>query len=161
TILPGHLTPEEAREACRSLKSSILRQEVYALDGTEAARRPYTVIENNYTIRPLQPRLQNRHAVFFTHARETVSFNYERRLYHAAGRRRADPRVTHDITLSVDDFRNVLPLVNVRYGRRYPQLSHPRNSGGMHPQERTLLTLTANSYTNALSLPDAYRTPMP
>ena len=29
TTLPERLTPEEAREACRSLKGSMLRQEVY------------------------------------------------------------------------------------------------------------------------------------
>src|SRR3984957_13617392 len=81
TIPPGHLTPEEAREACRSLKGSTLRQEIYALDGKEESCRPYTVSESNFTIRPLQPRGRNLHAVFFTHARESVSFNYERKLY--------------------------------------------------------------------------------
>ena len=35
TILPEDLTPEEAREACRSLKGSMLRQEIYGLDETE------------------------------------------------------------------------------------------------------------------------------
>ena len=34
TVLPAGLTLEEEREACRALKGSMLRQEVYALDGT-------------------------------------------------------------------------------------------------------------------------------
>ncbi len=68
TILPGNLMPEEAREACRSLKGSMLRQEVYALDSSEESQRPYTASESNFMIRPLQPREGNRHAVFFTHA---------------------------------------------------------------------------------------------
>ena len=34
TILPTGLPVEEAREACRSLKGAMLRQEVYAEDGT-------------------------------------------------------------------------------------------------------------------------------
>ena len=85
TILPAGLTPEEAREACRSLKGSMLRQEIYALDGTEESGRPYSVAESNLTIRLLQPRGQNRHAVFFTHPREHVTFHYERKLYDIDG----------------------------------------------------------------------------
>jgi Insecticide toxin TcdB middle/N-terminal region/Insecticide toxin TcdB middle/C-terminal region/Salmonella virulence plasmid 65kDa B protein len=104
TILPERLTPEEAREACRSLKGSMLRQEVYGLDETEAASRPYRVTESNFTIRALQGRGPNRHTVFFTHAREQVSFEYERKLYEIDGRRHADPRVAHAITLEVDVF---------------------------------------------------------
>ena len=68
TILPSNLTPEEAREACRALKGSMLRQEVYALDGTALTRRPYTVAESNFTIAPFQPRRTNRHAVFLASA---------------------------------------------------------------------------------------------
>jgi Insecticide toxin TcdB middle/N-terminal region/Insecticide toxin TcdB middle/C-terminal region len=101
TILPGHLTPEEAREACRSLKGSTLRQEIYALDGKEESRRPYSVTESNLTIRMLQGRGPNRHAVFLTHPREQVAFQYERKLYDVEGRRRADPRVSHNVALEV------------------------------------------------------------
>ena len=51
TVLPAGLTLEEEREACRALKGSMLRQEVYALDGTdEEQAHPYTVTEQNFTI---------------------------------------------------------------------------------------------------------------
>jgi hypothetical protein len=33
TVLPDGLTAEEEREACRALKGSMLRQEIYGLDG--------------------------------------------------------------------------------------------------------------------------------
>ncbi len=33
--MPINLTANEAYDACRSLKGSLLRQEVYALDGSE------------------------------------------------------------------------------------------------------------------------------
>ena len=56
TVLPDDLTVEEEREACRALKGSMLRQEVYALDGTDKEPHPYTVTEQNFTIRRLQPR---------------------------------------------------------------------------------------------------------
>ena len=56
TVLPTGLTLEEEREACRALKGAMLRQEVYALDGTEEKEaHPYVVTEQNFTIRMLQP----------------------------------------------------------------------------------------------------------
>ena len=55
-MLPAGLTLDEEREACRALKGSMLRQEVYALDGVgEDADypfgHPYTVTEQNFTVR--------------------------------------------------------------------------------------------------------------
>ena len=79
------------REACRALRGSILRQEVYALDGTDAADRPYSVSERNYTIEVLQPQGPNQYAVFFAHPRETIDFHYERKLFKVAGNTLADP----------------------------------------------------------------------
>ena len=63
TRLPFDLAGNEAQEACRALKGSLLRQEIYALDGTDAEDRPYTVSEHNYTIELLQPQGTNSHAV--------------------------------------------------------------------------------------------------
>ena len=97
TVLPGDillpdgtrvayaLSPEESREACRALRGSLLRQEVYALDDTPAAGRPYTVSESNQTIEALQPQGPNQYGVFFAHPRETVDYHYERSLYPMAG----------------------------------------------------------------------------
>jgi RHS repeat-associated protein len=161
TILPERLIPEEAREACRSLKGSMLRQEVYGLDETDEADRPYSVAENNFTIRTLQRRGPNRHAVFFTHAREQVSFHYERKLYDIDGRRRADPRIAHGVTLEVDDYGNVLKSVAIGYGRRFADRSPLLTEADRENQSRILLTLTENDYTNAVSEADAWRTPLP
>jgi RHS repeat-associated protein len=167
TVLPDDLSAEEIREACRSLKGGILRQEVYALerrpDGTlsEAADRPYTVSERNYTIKRLQPRDSNQHAVFFSHARETIDFQYERRLYDIEGEMRADPRVTHAVTLAVDDFGNVLQSVAIGYGRRFDDPDPLLTDADRAKQSQTLLTLTENGYTNPVAENDAYRTPLP
>jgi RHS repeat-associated protein len=160
TILPEDRMPEEAREACRALKGSTLRQEVYALDATEESPRPYTVAESNFTIHTLQIRDRNRHAVFFTHARESISFNYERKLYEIDGRRRADPRVTHSVTLKTDDYGNVLQVVNIGYGRRFPDRSSLLNNSDRAAQQQILLTLSTNRFTNAVLDPDAFRTPL-
>src|SRR5690606_29983782 len=100
TILPEGLTVEEEHEACRALKGAMLRQEVYALDGTEREPHPYLVTEQNFTIRVLQRRGGNRHAVFFTHPREALTYHYERNP--------TDPRIGHSVTLEVDDYGNVL-----------------------------------------------------
>ncbi len=160
TILPSHLTPEEAREACRSLKGSVLRQEVYALDGKEESNRPYTVAESNFTIRPLQPCGRNRHAVFFTHARETVTFNYERKLFDIAGCLRADPRVTHDINLEIDDYGNLLKSASAGYGRRFADPSPLLTDADREKQKAILLSFNSNRYTNAVRHADAYRNPL-
>ena len=150
TVLPPGLTLEEEREACRALKGAMLRQEVYALDGTPKAVHPYTVTEQNFTIRRLQPRDGNRHAVFFTHARETINFHYERNS--------VDPRVQHALTLEVDDYGNVLKQAAIGYGRRVSPLS---TQWDRDRQTTPLLTYTENRVTNAVEAADDYRSPLP
>ena len=161
TIIPAHLTAEEAREACRALKGSMLRQEIYALDGKEESTRPYTVVESNSTIVPLQPKQHNLHAVFFTHPRESITFNYERRLYETDGFRHADPRVTHSATLQVDNFGNVLKSVSIGYGRRFADSSPLLTDCDRGKQQQTLVTYAENRFTNPIDESHSYRTPLP
>lgn len=151
TVLPDGLTAEEEREACRALKGSMLRQEVYALDGTEEEKHPYTVAEQNFTLRLMQPRDGNRHAVFFTHARESISYHYERDP--------ADPRLSHALTLEVDDFGNVLKSAAVGYGRRQPDLT--LSAEDQAKQTEIHITHTENGVTNAIEANDDYHTPLP
>ena len=119
TVLPDGLDAFETQEAYRALKGHALRVEVYAEDGSPAAANPYTVTEQNFTVRCLQPMGGNRHAVFFVHPREALSFDYER-----TG---TDPRVSHEITLQADDYGNVA-------AQRVHRLSSPRRL----PASRTL-----------------------
>lgn len=159
TVLPIGLTLEEEREACRALKGSMLRQEVYADNAShpgatpeeiQRARVPYTVTEQNFTIRALQPRESNRHGVFFTHAREAISYHYERNP--------ADPRIQHALTLEVDKYGNVLKQAAIGYGRRASPLS---TQWDRDRQTTPLLTYTENSVTNAIESLDAHRNPLP
>ncbi len=153
--IPYSLTSEEMLEACRSLKGSILRQEVYALDGSDKADRPYTVSERNYTIELLQPRAGNEHAVFFTHAREQLDFHYERVLADVNDVKRADPRVSHAMTLEVDAFGNALRALAIAYRRReLPGVDAPE-------QKETHITLAANSFANRPNETDWYRVGAP
>lgn len=152
TILPTGLSLEEEREACRALKGAMLRQEVYAEDGTDKAGLPYSVVEQNFTITPLQPRGGNRHAVFFTHAREALTHHHERNP--------ADPRTQHALTLEVDAWGNVLKSLAVGYGRRPAQcdLSEPADRD---KQTRALMTFSEQQVTNAIDSAADYRAPLP
>ncbi len=163
---PWRLSRTEAREACRALKGKPLREEVYALDESEAQGRPYTVTEHNYTIELLQPAIrwrpdgqQNYHAIFLACPRESITAHYERALYPVDGELRADPRITHDLVLAVDDYGNPLCSASAGYGRRFPD--HMLSEEDQEAQGKLRLTWTENGYTNLVELPDAHRTPMP
>jgi RHS repeat-associated protein len=161
------LSPEELREACRALRGSILRQEIYALDGADSVARPYTASDRNYTIEALQPQGPNQYAVFFAHPRETIDFHYERKLFLVTGNtldsasvtKAADPRVMHSFTLAVDSYGNVLQSAAVGYGRRYfdPAIT----PADQLKQRTTLITCGVMAYTNAILLDDSCRTPLP
>jgi RHS repeat-associated protein len=161
TKLPPELDNGEMAEASRSLKGAVLRREVYALDGTDKAERPYTVSERNYTIKRLQPLGPNRHAVFFTHARETIDLNYERKLYEVNGRNLADPRVMHNVVLAVDDFGNQLRSVSIGYGRRHDDPDPLLTPADRAKQSKSHVVYTETSYTNPILADDDYRTPLP
>jgi hypothetical protein len=156
TLLPRGLSPEltveEEREACRALKGSILRQEVYALDDDlERSPHPYSVTERNYGLERVQPQAGNRHAVFFAHPRETLDYHYERNP--------ADPRISHALMLEVDRYGNALKSLAIGCGRR------PGNStlvgDDTEKQERPLVTYTETDVTNAIDDPNHHRTPLP
>ena len=169
TILPTGLTAKEDKEACRSLKGSILRQEIYTDDKSEKANYPYSVSERNYTIKKLQDISKNKHGVFFVHPRETIDFHYERNP--------SDPRISHQLTLEVDDFGNVKKSVAVGYGRRKriitvdeqgirkiidnPELTQLSNDD-QKKQIQILITYTEADYTNAIDKENNnWRTPLP
>ena len=160
TLLPAALPPAELREACRALKGSMLRQEIYAIDGTEEADRPYHVSERSFTIEQLQPHGQNRHAVFFTHAREAIECHYERKLYDVGTSRRADPRVTHAVNLDVDEYGNVLLSAAIGYGRRFDDPDITLTAEDRQNQKTRRVTFCVNGLTNAVLQPDNYRTPL-
>jgi RHS repeat-associated protein len=166
--IPYDPSGEELREACRGLRGSILRQEVYALDGTAESDRPYTASERNYTIEVLQPQGPNPYGVFVAHPRETIDYQYERKLYKVVGNalvdppplnatNAADPRVKHAVTLALDPFGNVLQSVAIGYGRRY--LDPALTAADQSKQSAILATYTENIYTNPVLSDDAYRIP--
>ncbi|UHD15035.1 SpvB/TcaC N-terminal domain-containing protein [Thiocapsa bogorovii] len=165
TVLPPGHSVDEAREACRAIKGSMLRQEVYALDGGDKEQTPYSVTEQNFTVRLIQGRKDNRHAVFFTHARETLGYRYERDP--------EDPRISHALTLHVDDYGNVLEALAIGYGRRKASTDPSLTAADKAKQTGPLITFTENSVTNpiddsvettdgkTIKYPDDHRAPLP
>ena len=168
TVVPGNLTVEEEREACRALRGMMLRQEVFALDGTPEESHPYTVTEQNFAVEVIQPQGENRHCVIFTHPCEAINYHYERKPN--------DPRVTHALTLEVDPFGNVLKEANVAYGRRETVLvvdddgavQETPNPGlaqltpaDQEKQTATLIIYNEHTFSNPIAEVDDYRTPLP
>ncbi len=164
TVIPSGLTPDEMREAYRALKGSTLRTEVYAGDGTPQAEHPFTVTEQNLSVRLVQPMGINQHAVFLTYSRETIHYHYERNP--------DDPRITHDMALAADDFGNVLQCVSIGYGRRAgyaapePLLSNAFQTMLAHDQTRMHIGATEHVFTSPVNQPwdanafDVYRAPL-
>ncbi|PID37813.1 MAG: toxin, partial [Proteobacteria bacterium] len=144
TIIPVGLTAREEREAARALRGRVLRQEIYAEDGTPQSVHPYSVSERNYETRLLQRAQAETHAVFFVHPRETVDLHYERNP--------ADPRTQHELVLEVDDFGNVTRSAGLTYPRRSP----------VEPEQgRLWATVTDRSFANRPTETAWYRVGVP
>lgn len=109
TVLPSGLSGVERREAVRALRGRVLRQEVYADDGTDRAAHPYQVTEHAYALRLVQARGDQRHAVFDSVDTDTVSLHYERDP--------TDPRIQHRLVLEVDVYGHVTREASVAYAR--------------------------------------------
>lgn len=169
TVLPDGLSPQERREACRALRGSLLRQEVYALDGGERSELPYAVTERNYAVRMLQPHGGNQHAVFLVHDREQLTFSYERaQVFVRDGRITndhrdpkaccaLDPRIAHTITLESDDFGNVLKAASIGYGRRHTDPALPELVQAA--QATVYVTLSDTRMSAPVDEPNSWRGP--
>ncbi len=151
TILPDNLTAQEQREACRALKGSMLRQEIYADDGTDKAKFPYTVREQNFSVRLLQSGHSGRHSVYLSHAREAISYHFERNPQY--------PRISHTMTLEVDNFDNALKAIEIGYGRCQPD--ERLSEDDQKKQTQTHIIYSENQVTNNIKTDDDYRTPLP
>lgn len=154
SFMPSDLSAVELRECARALKGMLLRQEIYSDDGTPAAPHPYTVTENNFEVRCLQPRAGQPQAVFYPVGRETISLNYERNP--------DDPRIAHGFALDLDDYGNARASCSVVYGRKLADPALP--SEVTRDQQRRYITYAEVDFTVDLarSVPtEAYRLRLP
>lgn len=133
TVLPPGLDADETREACRALRGTLLRRELYADDRTPQAPDPYVVSEHSHAVRRIQGRAANPHAVFLPHHRETVTYHYERNP--------DDPRTGQELTLEVNEFGDTTKSATI---------SHPRRAGGnvqLPEQGATAIVYTEVDFT--------------
>lgn len=125
--VPTNLTPQEIREAHRALKGRILRQEVYAEDGSGQLETLYTTAESTWNVVQLQPANEGAAASFRVDASESLSYVYD--VDVATGT--PDPRVSHSLTIEVDDY---------GVATRTAAVSYPRRGTG-HDDEQAQLTI--------------------
>ncbi|KAK6340510.1 hypothetical protein TWF696_008836 [Orbilia brochopaga] len=152
TVLPAESTgagwsADNIRQACRSLKGSTLRREVYGEDLSLSikAALPFQVTESNFTIRKLDDTVR---PVFFTHERETLTYNYERQI--------GDARVGHNIVTSVDDYGNILQSYQVAYGRATSDLTESKDK---LQQENNSILFSTKNYTDPVIDAENYQAP--
>ena len=139
-ILPAGTTAEALREACRALRGRVLREEIYALDGTANAANPYVTTEHRHEVDLLQPPSDSSYGVFFGWQRESLSCHYEREP--------ADPRLFHELSLAVDEFGHVT---------RHASVSYPRRTPAYPAQGATLVRYSETDIVNAADQDAWYR----
>ncbi|MBK9261999.1 MAG: toxin, partial [Polyangiaceae bacterium] len=146
-FVPSGLSVKDIREACRALKGQMLRQEVYALDGSALEAHPYKVTEVCPAILPVQPSKPNRYGSFFAYVHESVDVHYERNA--------SDPRVVHTLALAVDPYGQVTKSASIAYARRNIPVSPADLPQGL------LATVTETVIKNEPAQADWYRIGMP
>jgi RHS repeat-associated protein len=135
--LPAGLGGDDLRECVRALKGVPLRQEIYSFDASSAEAFPYSVAENSFEVRCLQPRTAGHYGVFHVIGRESLSAHLERNP--------ADPRITHSLQLETDEFGNATKVASVAYGRTGadPSLPAPVTAA----QQQSYITYSEADYT--------------
>lgn len=155
-----HLSAQEWREALRACKGMSLRSEVFAKDAppvvaTPTQRQkeltPYSVATHNCVIELLQPKGQNKHAIFVIKESEAVAYSYERNTQ--------DPRIVHNLNIKLDEYGNVLESTSVVYPRMTANTSLPTET--QEVQNKIIIIYTQNHFTNDINAVDTYRLRVP
>ncbi len=106
--------PADAAEhvaGLRALRGRVVRRELFATDADGARLAdPVEVVREGARIRRLQPATGHHEAAFFAYPAERLTAVYE----SAA----EDPRVTHELTLAVDDSGTPTRELTIAYARR-------------------------------------------
>ncbi len=155
-----HLGTEEWREAFRACKGMALRLETFVQDAPLSGATPeqikkqltpYSAATHNCVIELLQPKGQNKHAIFVVKESEAITYNYERNT--------DDPRIAHNLNIELDEYGNVLESAAIVYPRIKKDLSLPIEIQEL--QNKTLITYTKSNFTNDINTNDSYRLRLP
>ena len=154
------LSAEEWREALRACKSMALRSEIFAHDapligatGEQLKKQltPYTVSTHNCVIELIQPKGNNKFAVFTVKESEAINYSYERKP--------EDPRIAHSINIKFDEYGNVLESVSIVYPRMIADTLLP--AAVQRQQAKTIIICTQNNFTNDVISDEVYRLRLP
>lgn len=152
SVLPEGLESSAFSECYRALKGLPLRQEVYSEEGDATTQLfPYTVTQHDYEVRLLQPQAGQPYAVFFSHEKETLTFNFERNPL--------DPRIAHTFNVEIDDYGNVLQSASIVYGRTKADATLPTDADRQQ-QTKPYIVYTQNLFTPAIDTTSVYRLPV-
>jgi YD repeat-containing protein len=131
--LPGTVPRRVLRDAVRAARRTLLRQELYGLDGTPGQARPYEITDHAVAIAPvLDGRGTDRqdwqdHPVFALRATLTRSSVWERG---------ADPMIHIQVTGGYDDYGRPASVIDIGVPRGHD----PRRGDGSDPYLATLTT---------------------
>ncbi|PXX16111.1 RHS repeat-associated protein [Nitrosomonas ureae] len=161
--LPADLSADEWREALRACKGMVLRQESYELDvdalhtadPKDVPVRIYSAATHNCNIQRLQPRGDNKHAVFLVTESEALSYQYELALPKESVQVSPDPRIAHTLNLRYDEYGNPQQSIAIAYGRVVgnQNANLPRADLIDHVQQETHIAYTETRYTDDVILP--------
>ncbi|KAF5679376.1 RHS repeat-associated core domain-containing protein [Fusarium heterosporum] len=144
------LTAAEMRDATRTLKGSLLREELFALDGSVKAQLPLQIKDYGFNVKVLQRHGVSDVAVCQSFQREQISYSSERAMN--------DHRIQHSMVLGVDEYGNILNSVQIAYGRETGKTA--LTGVPKRLQETTCIVLDCASYTNVVNDGPEYRTPL-
>lgn len=159
-LLIESLSAQEWQEALRACKGMVLRTEIFAKDAAKQGNDkdalfkellPYTVATHNCCIELLQPKGNNKHAVFVVKESETMTYTYERNPH--------EPRIAHTLNLKLDSYGNVLDSVSVVYPKKTVDINLPEEI--RKAQSRAVVLYTQNRFTNDVIEEDTYRLRLP
>lgn len=139
-----HMSGEEWQQAYRACKGMALRAEIFAQDYPTL---PYSISTHNCVIELLQPKGQNKYAIFIAKESEAIAYSYERDT--------ADPRISHSLNIKIDEYGNVLESAAVVYPRKLTDLSLPLET--QEKQNKTIIIYTQQQFTNNVITADQYR----
>jgi RHS repeat-associated protein len=159
-VLIDNMSAQEWREALRACKSMNLRSEIFANDAPPVGAAPeqlkkeltpFTVAAHNCLIELLQPKGQNKHAIFAVKESESITYNYERII--------EDPRIAHNLNIRLDEYGNILESASVVYPRAVPDDDLPPET--QDAQSKTFISYIRNSFTDDVITENDYRLRMP
>ena len=173
-IVGSKLDAQDWQEALRACKGMALRSEVFSKEHDKEKLSeedlqikllkeltPYSVATHNCIIQRLQPRGNNKHAIFIVKESEAITYSYERFLFPSVTPNRwdTDSRIAHNLNIKFDDMCNVLEAVAVVYPRKTVNTDLPKPT--QDAQNITYTTYAENQFTNDIDEDDAYRLRLP